>query len=72
MYCADAVTNMLCVSREIAAKFLEMVRLEGDRAVVEVGIVQQDASAIDHHRVGLIWMALYEPFRIVRGHLYAV
>ena len=63
---------MLGVGREVSPFLLEIIRLEGDGAVVEVGIVQQHAAAIDKHRVGLVGMALHKPFGHVRCHLHTV
>ena len=60
------------VGREVAALVLEVVRFEGDGAVVEVGIVQQHAAAVDKHRVGLVGVSLHQPRSHLRRHLHAV
>ena len=40
LYGSDAVAVMLGVGREVPALVLEIVRLEGDGTVVEVGVIQ--------------------------------
>ena len=60
------------IGREPPALLLEIVRLEGNGAAVEVRIVLQDAAGIDEHRVGGVQMAGNQPVRIVRGHHHFV
>ena len=60
------------IGREPPALLLEIVRLEGNGAAVEVRIVLQDATGIDEHRVGGVQMAGNQPVRIVRGHHHFV
>ena len=72
LYGLDAVTVDFGIRREIPAPFLEIIRFEGDRAVVEVGVVLQHAPAIGKHGVGLVDMPLCEPGGHVGCHLHSV
>ena len=63
---------MLGVGREVAALILKEIGFKGYRAIVEVGVILQHASAIDKHRVGLIGMTLYEPGGHIRCHLHTI
>ena len=49
LYGAGAVTVVFRICREVAAFVLEVVRLEGNGAVVEVRVVQQHSLTIDKH-----------------------
>ena len=70
--CTDTIARMLRISGEIASVILEVIRFEGDGAVVEVGIIRQHPTTIHKHRVGLGWMTHHEPLGHVRGHFHAI
>ena len=72
LYGTESITDMFGIGREITSLLLKIIRFEGDRAVVEVGIVEQHATTVDIHRVCPVGMALNEPLSHVRGHLYTV
>ena len=72
LYRSKTVTKVFGIGREIAALVLKIIRLKGNRTGVEVGIVQQRATAIDEHRVGLVGMALHQPSGHIRSHLHTV
>ena len=69
---ADSVAYMFGIGREIASVILEVVRLESDGTVVEVGVVLKQTPAIDKHRVGPVGMSLYEPSCHIRSHFDTV
>ena len=55
--------------REITSAVLEEVGFEGNGTAVQVGVVLQNAAAIDEHRVGRIQMTCRQPVCIVSGYL---
>jgi hypothetical protein len=63
---------MFGIGGEVEPPVLKIIWFEGDRTVIEVGIVGQHATAIDEYRVWLVGMALYEPLGHVRSHLHTV
>ena len=68
----DAVTLMLRISREVKPLFREMVRLKGNRTVIEVRVVQHHVPTEHKHRSRLVCMLLHQPSGHVRGHLHPV
>ena len=68
----DGGTVMLGVGREITAPAFEVIGLEGDGTVVEVGVIVQHAPAVRKHGIRFVQMPLYQPFRHFGSHFHPV